>query len=207
MVHTLPPLPYPTDALEPYIDKMTMEIHHGTHHAAYVKKLNAALETHPELASKDLDELLRTVHALPSDIRSAIRNNGGGHANHSLFWITMGPNGGGTPTGRIASAIDSSFRNFEEFKKQFSKAALEHFGSGWAWAINQGDRIAIETTPNQDSPLMDGKVPLFGLDVWEHAYYLRYQSRRVDYIDAWWHVVDWVAIGKIAERQAVGATR
>jgi Fe-Mn family superoxide dismutase len=203
MPYTLPALPYPIDALEPYIDSVTMEIHHDKHHAAYVKNLNAALEHHPELQSKDLEGLLWHINSLPSDARVAIRNNGGGHLNHSLFWKIMGPEGGGSPRGQIADAIDASFKDFNTFKKQFSKAALDHFGSGWAWVVNQNGRLAIETTANQDSPLMDGKSPLFGLDVWEHAYYLRYQNRRTDYIDAWWHVVDWAAVNRVFERDAV----
>jgi Fe-Mn family superoxide dismutase len=203
MSYNLPALPYPVDALEPYIDKLTMEIHHDKHHAAYVKNLNAALDQHPELQSQDLEQILRHINTVPAQSRTAIRNNGGGHVNHSLFWTIMGPEGGGSPRGPIADAIKASFNDFNQFKKQFSKAALDHFGSGWAWVVNQNGRLVIETTANQDSPLMEGKSPVFGLDVWEHAYYLRYQNRRADYIDAWWHVVDWAAVNRVFEHEAV----
>jgi len=196
MAHTLPTLPYPHDALEPHIDKMTMEIHHGKHHNAYVTNLNAALEKHPELQSKSVEDLIRGINSVPEDIRTAVRNNGGGHANHSMFWQIMAPNAGGTPTGAIADAIKSSFGSFDAFKEQFAKAAAGRFGSGWAWVIDSGGKLAIESTPNQDSPLMEGKKAVFGLDVWEHAYYLKYQNRRPDYVTAWWNVVDWDAAGK-----------
>jgi Fe-Mn family superoxide dismutase len=196
MAHTLPPLPYATDALEPHIDKQTMEIHHGKHHAAYVNNLNAALEKHPELQSKSIDELLRGINTVPEDIRTAVRNNGGGHSNHSMFWQIMGPNAGGAPTGAIADAITSSFGSFDSFKEQFSKAGVGRFGSGWAWVIASGGKLTIESTPNQDSPIMDGKAAVFGIDVWEHAYYLKYQNRRPDYISAWFNVVNWTAINK-----------
>src|SRR5580765_7348207 len=207
MAYTLPALPYPVDSLEPYIDKLTMEIHHDKHHGTYVKNLNAALDKHPELQSKDLEELLRDINSLPSDSRVAIRNSGGGHANHSLFWTIIGPDGGGSPRGAIADAIKTSFNGFDAFKKAFSKAALDHFGSGWAWVINQNGRLVIETTSNQDSPLMERKTPVIGLGVWEHAYYLRYQNRRADYIEAWWNVVDWAAVNRVFEHEAVTFAR
>jgi len=196
MAHTLPPLPYATDALEPHIDKQTMEIHHGKHHAAYVNNLNAALEKHPELQSKSIDELLRGINTVPEDIRTAVRNNGGGHLNHTMFWQIMGPNAGGAPTGAVANAISSSFGSFDSFKEQFSKAGVGRFGSGWAWVIASGGKLTIESTPNQDSPIMEGKTALFGIDVWEHAYYLKYQNRRPDYISAWFNVVNWAEINK-----------
>ena len=196
MAHTLPSLPYPTDALEPHIDKQTMEIHHGKHHAAYVNNLNAALEKHPELHSKGVEDLLRGINNVPEDVRTAVRNNGGGHANHAMFWQIMGPKAGGPPTGAIADAIKSSFGSFDSFKEQVAKAGVGRFGSGWAWVIDQGGKLAVESTPNQDSPLMEGKKVVFGIDVWEHAYYLKYQNRRPDYINAWWNVVNWTEINK-----------
>jgi Fe-Mn family superoxide dismutase len=191
MAHSLPPLPYPSDALEPYIDKQTMEIHHGKHHNAYVTNLNAALEKHPELQSRSLDDLLRGLASVPEDIRTAVRNNGGGHANHSMFWQVMGPKAGGPPAGAIADAINSSFGSFDKLKEELKKAAVGRFGSGWAWVISHGGKLSIESSANQDSPLMEGKKVVFGIDVWEHAYYLKYQNRRPDYIDAWWNVVNW----------------
>ena len=196
MAYTLPPLPYPTDALEPHIDKLTMEIHHGKHHNAYVTNLNAALDKHPELQSKTVEDLLRTINTVPEDIRTAVRNNGGGHANHSMFWLIMGPNAGGAPSGAIADAINGSFGTFDSFKEQFAKAGVGRFGSGWAWVIDTGGKLVIESTANQDSPLMEGKKIVFGIDVWEHAYYLKYQNRRPDYIGAWWNVVNWTEINK-----------
>jgi Fe-Mn family superoxide dismutase len=196
MAFTLPALPYPTDALEPHIDKMTMEIHHGKHHNAYVTNLNAAIEKAPELASKSLDDLVKGINSVPESVRTAVRNNGGGHINHSMFWQIMGPKSGGAPTGAIADAINSSFGSFDKLKEQFKAAAVGRFGSGWAWVIDQGGKLVIESTPNQDNPLMDGKKPVFGIDVWEHAYYLKYQNRRPDYIDAWWNVVNWTEINK-----------
>jgi superoxide dismutase, Fe-Mn family len=196
MAHTLPPLPYAPDALEPHIDKMTMEIHHGKHHNAYVTNLNAALEKHPELQSKTVEDLLKHIATVPEDIRVAVRNNGGGHANHSMFWQIMAPHAGGAATGNIADAINSSFGSFDSFKEQFAKAGVGRFGSGWAWLIDGGHKLTIESTPNQDSPLMEGKKIVFGLDVWEHAYYLKYQNRRPDYIGAWWNVVNWAEINK-----------
>ena len=196
MAHSLPPLPYPFDALEPHIDKQTMEIHHGKHHAAYVTNLNAALEKHPELQSKSVEDLLRNLNTVPEDIRTAVRNNGGGHVNHTMFWQIMGPRAGGAPTGAIADAITGSFGSFDAFKEQFTKAGIGRFGSGWAWVIDQGGKLTIESTANQDNPLMEGKKAVFGLDVWEHAYYLKYQNRRPDYIGAWWNVVNWAEINK-----------
>ncbi len=196
MAHTLPPLPYAFNALEPHIDARTMEIHHGKHHQAYVTNLNAALDKHPELQSKSIEELLKGINSVPEDIRTAVRNNGGGHANHTMFWEIMGPNAGGAPSGAIGDAIKSAFGGFDKFKEEFKKAAVGRFGSGWAWVINNGGRLAIESTPNQDSPLMEGKKIVFGIDVWEHAYYLHYQNRRPDYVDAWWNVVNWGAISK-----------
>ena len=196
MAHTLPPLPYPTDALEPHIDKMTMEIHHGKHHNAYVTNLNAAIEKAPELASKSLEDLVKGIASVPEAVRTAVRNNGGGHLNHSMFWQIMGPNAGGAPTGAIADAINGSFGSFDKLKEQLKAAAVGRFGSGWAWVIDQGGKLVIESTPNQDNPLMDGKKPVFGIDVWEHAYYLKYQNRRPDYIDAWWNVVNWAEVNK-----------
>jgi len=203
MTPILPPLPYATDALEPYIDRQTMELHYGKHHAGYVSNLSVALEARPELRSKSVEELLLGIDSVPADIRTTVRNNGGGHANHSLFWVTMGPRAGGRPTGAIADAIASSFGSFERFKDEFTTAGLKRFGSGWVWAVDAGGgRLVVESTANQDSPLMEGRIPVFGLDVWEHAYYLRYQNRRADYIAAWWHVVDWAAINQRFGRHA-----
>ena len=196
MAFTLPPLPYPSDALEPHIDKMTMEIHHGKHHNAYVTNLNAALEKAPELQSKSIEDLVKGINSVPEAIRTAVRNNGGGHLNHSMFWQIMAPQAGGAPTGAIADAINSSFGSFDKLKEQFKAAAVGRFGSGWAWVIDNGGKLVIEGTPNQDNPMMDGKKPVFGIDVWEHAYYLKYQNRRPDYIDAWWNVVNWTEINK-----------
>ena len=196
MAHSLPPLPYPSDALEPHIDKQTMEIHHGKHHNAYVTNLNAALDKHPELQSKSLDDLMKGLSSVPEDIRTAVRNNGGGHWNHSMFWQIMGPKAGGAPTGAIAEAITSSFGSFDKFKEEVKKAGVGRFGSGWAWVISSGNKLTVESSANQDSPVMDGKKVVFGVDVWEHAYYLKYQNRRPDYIDAWWNVVNWAEINK-----------
>ncbi|HUR32673.1 MAG TPA: superoxide dismutase [Vicinamibacterales bacterium] len=196
MAHTLPPLPYAFNALEPHIDARTMEIHHGKHHQAYVTNLNAALDKHPELHSKTVEELLAGISAVPEDIRTAVRNNGGGHVNHTMFWDIMGPSGGGAPTGAVADAINSSFGGFDKLKDEFKKAAIGRFGSGWAWVIDNGGKLVVESTANQDSPIMEGKKAVFGIDVWEHAYYLNYQNRRPDYIDAWWNVVNWAAINK-----------
>jgi len=195
-VYTLPPLPYAFDALEPFIDKQTMEIHHGTHHAGYVTKLNAALAKHPELSFKSVEDLLRGLRSIPEDIRIAVKNNGGGHANHSMFWRLMGPKMGGPPSGAIADALTSSFGSVDTFKEQFATAAIGRFGSGWAWVIDEGHALAIETTANQNSPLMENKKIVFGIDVWEHAYYLKYQSRRIDYVNAWWNVINWAEINE-----------
>jgi len=196
MAHSLPPLPYPSDALEPHIDKQTMEIHHGKHHNAYVTNLNAALDKHPELQSKSVEDLLKGINSVPEDIRTAVRNNGGGHVNHTMFWQIMGPKAGGAPTGDIANGINAAFGGFDKFKEEFKKAGVGRFGSGWAWLIDNGGKLVIESSANQDSPLMEGKKVVFGLDVWEHAYYLKYQNRRPDYIDAWWNVLNWGEINK-----------
>ena len=192
MPFTLPALPYPADALEPHIDKMTMEIHHGKHHNAYVTNLNKALESAPALAGKSLDELLANNCAIvPEAIRTAVRNNGGGHANHSLFWTIMGPKAGGAPAGNLASAINGAFGSFDAFKEKFAAAGVGRFGSGWAWLLKKGTSVEITSTANQDSPLMEARFAIIGLDVWEHAYYLKYQNRRPDYIGAWWNAVNW----------------
>lgn len=196
MPHELPALPYDFAALEPHIDEQTMRIHHGKHHQAYVTNLNAALDKHPALHQKSLDDLLRDLSAVPEDIRTAVRNNGGGHWNHSLFWVIMGPNAGGPPTGAIADAITGAFGSFEKFKEQFTQAAMGRFGSGWAWLVDKGGRLEITSTPNQDNPLMEGHKAILGLDVWEHAYYLKYQNRRADYIAAWWNVVNWAEVNR-----------
>jgi superoxide dismutase, Fe-Mn family len=190
MAFTLPNLPYPADALEPSIDKMTMEIHHGRHHKTYVDNLNKALENQAALASKPIEQLLREINQVPENIRQAVINNGGGHANHTMFWEIMGP-GGGQPSGNLASAIDSAFGSFANFQAKIKEAGLGRFGSGWAWLVVDGGKLAIVSTANQDTPLMEGKTPVLGVDVWEHAYYLRYQNRRPDYVDAWWKVVNW----------------
>lgn len=192
MAHVLPDLPYSYDALEPNIDAKTMEIHHGKHHQGYVNNLNAALENHPELQDKSVEDLISDLNSIPEDIRNAVRNNGGGHANHSLFWPCMGPNGGGSPEGELADAINSAFGSFDNFKDQFSKAAATRFGSGWAWLCVDGSgNLVVTSTPNQDNPISDGLKPVLGLDVWEHAYYLNYQNRRPDYVSSWWNVVNW----------------
>ena len=194
MAYTLPELPYAYDALEPHIDARTMEIHHTKHHQAYISKVNAALEGHDELAAKSIEDLVSDLGAVPESIRTAVRNNGGGHANHSLFWTIMSPNGGGAPTGDLAQAIDGKFGSFENFQSEFSNAAATRFGSGWAWLSIDGGQLLVESTPNQDTPLSEGRTPILGLDVWEHAYYLHYQNRRPDYISAFWNVVDWDAV-------------
>lgn len=197
MTHTLPQLPYAYDALEPHIDARTMEIHHTKHHQAYIDKLNAALATHPEFADKSLEELLKNLDGLPEDIRTVVRNNGGGHHNHSLFWELMTPNGEQTPSGALLEAINQKFESFDKFKELFANAAITRFGSGWAWlSKNSSGELVLHSTANQDSPIMEGLTPLLGLDVWEHAYYLNYQNRRPDYITQWWNVVNW---SKVAE--------
>jgi len=197
MKYELPKLPYAYDALEPYIDAKTMELHHTKHHQTYVTKLNEALEKHPEIAEKPLKDLLADIDAVPQDIRMAIRNHGGGHMNHSFFWTIMGPKTGGEPSGEAAKIITSTFGDFAKFKEEFAKAAAGVFGSGWAWLVRDAQgKFMITTTANQDSPLMKGETPILGLDVWEHAYYLKYQNKRPDYIEAWWSVVDWNAIEK-----------
>jgi superoxide dismutase, Fe-Mn family len=191
----LPPLPYAPEALEPHIDKMTMEIHHGKHHAAYVNNLNKALESAPALAGKSIEQILaNNCAAVPENIRTAVRNNGGGHVNHSMFWKIMSPSGGGAPVGNVAQAINATFGGLESFKEKFNQAAATRFGSGWAWLVRSGNALDIISTANQDSPLMEGKYPVMGLDVWEHAYYLKYQNRRPDYVNAWWNVVNWQEI-------------
>jgi Fe-Mn family superoxide dismutase len=196
MAFTLPPLPYDFAALEPHIDAKTMEIHHGKHHQTYVNNLNAAIEKAPELASKSLDDLMRSANKLPEAVKTAVRNNGGGHWNHSMFWQIMAPNAGGEPGGNLGKAISSAFGDFAKFREQFSAAGVGRFGSGWAWLINNGGKLSITSTPNQDNPLMDGQKAIMGLDVWEHAYYLKYQNRRPDYITAWWNVVNWKEVEK-----------
>jgi Fe-Mn family superoxide dismutase len=192
--HVLPELPYDFAALEPHIDAQTMQIHHGKHHQAYVTNLNNALSKHPELFAKSLDELLRGINSIPEDIRTTVRNNGGGHHNHSLFWTIMAPagtGGGGEPSGRLADAIKRTFGEFAKFKEQLSTAATSQFGSGWAWLTVANGKLEVAGRPNQDSPLMDNKIPILGVDVWEHAYYLKYQNRRPEYVSAWWNVVNW----------------
>ncbi|HEV2419797.1 MAG TPA: superoxide dismutase [Terriglobia bacterium] len=198
MPFTLPALPYAADALEPYIDKQTMEIHHDKHHGAYVNNLNKALESAPQLAGKTLEELLANNCAIvPENIRTAVRNNGGGHANHSMFWQIMAAKAGGTPSGKIADAIKSAFGGFDAFKEKFNAAAASRFGSGWAWLVkNSSGGLEVISTANQDNPVMEGKFPVMGLDVWEHAYYLKYQNRRPEYVTAWWNVVNWTEIEK-----------
>lgn len=194
--HELPNLPYAYDALEPHFDKETMNIHHTKHHNTYVTNLNAALEGHAELAEKSVEELVANLNEVPEAIRTAVRNNGGGHANHSFFWTILSPNGGGQPVGELASAIEAKFGSFDAFKEEFAKAAATRFGSGWAWLVVNNGELEVMSTPNQDNPLMEGKKPVLGLDVWEHAYYLHYQNRRPDYIGAFWNVVDWNAVEK-----------
>ncbi|MBZ5516024.1 MAG: superoxide dismutase [Acidobacteriia bacterium] len=197
MPFTLPSLPYAFDALEPSIDKMTMEVHHGKHHNAYVTNLNKALESAPDLAAKSIEELLaKNCAIVPESIRTAVRNNGGGHINHSMFWQIMGPKAGGQPSGKLADALKGTFGSFDTFKEKFSAAAMGRFGSGWAWLVSQGGKLDIYSTANQDSPVMEGKYPVMGIDVWEHAYYLKYQNRRNEYIAAWWNVVNWPEIEK-----------
>jgi Fe-Mn family superoxide dismutase len=200
MAHELPPLPYDFSALEPHIDTQTMQIHHGKHHQAYVTNLNAALEKHPNLQGKSAENLVRDLGSVPEDIRTAVRNNGGGHVNHTMFWKMMAPNAGGAPTGAVADAIKASFGGFDTFKEQFAKAGVGRFGSGWAWLIDSSGKLSIESTANQDNPISEGKKPILGLDVWEHAYYLKYQNRRPDYITAWWNVVNWAEVNRLFGR-------
>ena len=194
MAFELPKLPYAVDALEPYIDAQTMSIHHDKHHQAYVTNLNAAIEKHPELASKSLEDLLSDLNAIPEDIRMAVRNHGGGTWNHNMFWEIMGPKMGGSPNAELNRAIESAFGSFDAFKAEFEKAATTRFGSGWAWLVKKGDGLAVLSTANQDTPLSDGLTPILGIDVWEHAYYLKYQNRRPEYISNWWNVVNWDAV-------------
>jgi len=197
MAHTLPPLPYDKTALEPHIDALTMEIHHDRHHNAYVTNLNAAIAGNAELEALSIEDLCKGINNVPEAIRNAVRNNGGGHFNHTLFWNIMGPNAGGAPTGKLAEAIDAAFGSFDDFKKAFGEACVKRFGSGWAWLVAKDGKVSITSTPNQDNPLMDGSgTPLLGCDVWEHAYYLKYQNKRPDYVSAWWNVVNWDAVAK-----------
>jgi len=196
MAFELPKLPYAEDALEPYIDAQTMNIHHTKHHQAYITNLNAAIEKHPELASKSLEDLLSDLNAVPEDIRMAVRNHGGGTWNHNLFWEIMGPKMGGSPSGELTKALESAFGSFDAFKEEFTKAATTRFGSGWAWLVRKGEGLAVVSTANQDTPLSDGATPILGLDVWEHAYYLKYQNRRPEYISNWWNVVNWNAVAE-----------
>jgi Fe-Mn family superoxide dismutase len=193
-VHTVPSLAYAFDALEPHIDAKTMEIHHDKHHATYVAKLNAALEGHADLAAKPLEELLSGIDSLPESVRGAVKNHGGGHANHTLFWEIMAPNAGGAPSGKLAEAIERDFGSFAAFQEKLTNAAANQFGSGWGWLVASGGKLEVLARPNQDSPLMEGKTPLLGVDVWEHAYYLKYQNRRPDYLTAWWNVINWPAV-------------
>jgi Fe-Mn family superoxide dismutase len=192
MAYELPPLPYPYNALEPYIDEMTMRLHHDAHHATYVNNVNQALANYPDLAALPIEELMRNLDRVPENIRTTVRNNGGGHANHSLFWVIMSPQGGGQPSGELAEAINRTFGSFDNFKQQLTQAALTRFGSGWAWlSVDANGNLVVESTPNQDTPLMEGRTPILGVDVWEHAYYLKYQNRRNEYVAAWWNVVNW----------------
>ena len=197
MPHEVPALPYDYNALEAAIDEQTMHLHHDKHHATYVTNLNAALEKHPELGDKSAEDLIRDLNSIPEDIRTAVRNNGGGHVNHTMFWEIMGPNGGGEPTGAVADAINQSFGSFDEFKKQFNDAGTKRFGSGWVWLVRGGDgKLQITSTANQDNPLSEGQYPILGNDVWEHAYYLRYQNLRAKYLESWWNVVNWDAVNQ-----------
>ncbi len=196
MAYELPALPYAFNALEPHIDERTMQIHHGKHHATYVAKLNGALEGHPDLASKSVEDLIADLSSVPENIRGAVRNNGGGHANHSMFWQVMGPGGGGAPNGKVADAINSSFGSYDSLKEKITAAGVGRFGSGWAWVIDAGNTLEVSSTPNQDTPVMEGKKPILGIDVWEHAYYLNYQNRRPDYISAWFNVINWDEVNR-----------
>jgi Fe-Mn family superoxide dismutase len=194
MAFTLPPLPYPFEALEPHIDTTTMQIHHGKHHQTYVNNLNAAIEKHPDLGGKSAEELIKNLAAVPEDIRTAVRNNAGGHVNHTMFWQIMGPGKGGAPSGALGEAINSTFGDFETFKKQVNEAGTKRFGSGWAWLVDVGGKLVVESTANQDSPLMEGKKPILGVDVWEHAYYLKFQILGAKYLEAWWNTVNWAEV-------------
>jgi superoxide dismutase, Fe-Mn family len=196
LAYEVPPLPYDYAALEPHIDEATMHFHHDKHHQAYVTNLNAAIEKHPDLGKHTAEDLLRNINSIPEDIRTTVRNNGGGHVNHSMFWFIMKPGGGGEPAGKIAAQIRKDFGDFEAFKKQFNDAATKQFGSGWGWLLWENGKLAITTTANQDSPLLQGKYPILGNDVWEHSYYLKYQNRRADYLAAWWNTVNWEEINK-----------
>jgi Fe-Mn family superoxide dismutase len=196
MAFELPKLPYAVDALEPYIDAQTMTIHHDKHHQAYVTNLNGAIEKHPELASKSLEDLLMDLNAVPEDVRTVVRNHGGGTWNHSMFWEIMGPKAGGAPKGEVAKAIDAAFGSFDAFKAEFEKAANGRFGSGWAWLVKKGNGVAVVSTANQDNPMSEGMTPIFGVDVWEHAYYLKYQNRRAEYVTNWWNVINWDAVAE-----------
>jgi superoxide dismutase, Fe-Mn family len=201
MPFTLPPLPYDYKALEPHIDEQTMRIHHDKHHAAYVNNLNAALEPHPDLQKKSIEDLLANLNQVPEAIRTKVRNNGGGHANHTIFWEMMAPGGAKEPGGALAEAINGAFGSLATFKEQFAKACVDRFGSGWGWlTVDRSGKLVIESTPNQDTPVMEGKTPVLGCDVWEHAYYLKYQNRRPDYVTAWWNVVNWTVIAKRFEK-------
>jgi len=193
---TLPPLPYPYEALEPHIDTQTMQIHHDKHHAAYVNNLNAALKEHPDWQSRSIEEILRSINSVPEAVRTAVRNNGGGHANHTMFWEIMGPGGGGSPTGALADAINAAFGGFDALKAAINDAGAKRFGSGWSWLVKHDNQLKVISTANQDSPLMEGQYPILGVDVWEHAYYLKYQNLRPDYLNAWWNTVNWQAVGK-----------
>ena len=212
-MHEVPPLPYDYSALEPYIDTQTMQLHHDKHHAAYVNNLNSALEKHPELQDRSVEELLSDLNSVPEDIRTAVRNNGGGHMNHTMFWQIMSPNGGGEPTGAIADAITQTFGSFDAFKQQFNDAGAKRFGSGWVWLVRSGDgQLQVTSTANQDNPVIEGQYPIMGNDVWEHAYYLKYQNRRPEYLNAWWNVVNWEEINRRFEQanqqvQGVGAAQ
>jgi Fe-Mn family superoxide dismutase len=195
MAYELPPLPYAFDALEPHVDAKTMEIHHDKHHAAYVNNANGALEKHPELAKKSVEDLLRGISSVPEDVRTVLRNNAGGHSNHSIFWTIMAPHGGGAPSGRLGDAITSTFGSYDTLKEQLQKAGVGQFGSGWAWLLaDSGGKLSVKSYPNQDSPYMENLTPIFGVDVWEHAYYLKYQNKRADYITAWFNTLNWKAI-------------
>jgi Fe-Mn family superoxide dismutase len=194
--HELPPLPYPYEALEPHIDTQTMQIHHDKHHAAYVNNLNTALEKYPDLQNKSAEELIKDLNSVPEDIRMAVRNNGGGHVNHTMFWEIMGPGGGGAPSGELGDAINKAFGSFDALKEAVNKAGVGRFGSGWSWLVVAGGELKVVSTPNQDNPISDGQTPILGVDVWEHAYYLKYQNRRPDYLAAWWNTVNWAEVAK-----------